>query len=156
MLVACASEGEIVEVGTSAGYSTLWLTLGAQTRGQKVCTFEIDPDKGLLARETFNTAGVNSVADLRIEDARRGLEQMDRIGFCFMDLDKEYYQTCYELIVPRLVEGGLLVADNAISHASELSPFLESVYRDKRVDALVIPIGKGELFCRRNSSSLGH
>jgi len=152
LFVAIAPQGEIVEVGTSAGYSTLWLALGAQTRGQKIHTFEVDPKKGHLARETFASAAVESLVNLHIEDARQGLERLDQIGFCFLDLDKVYYQACYDLIVPRLVPGGIIIADNVTSHASELAAFLDHVYRDLRVDAIVIPIGKGELLCRRSSA----
>lgn len=149
LLAASAPEGELVEIGTSAGYSTLWLTLAARIRGQTICTFELDPEKARIARETFTLAEVESQVELRVEDARVGLKTLDQIGFCFMDLDKEYYQACYDIVVPRLVRGGFLLADNAISHANELDSFLENVSGDTRVDSIVIPIGKGGLFCRR-------
>lgn len=152
LLAASAPEGELVEIGTSAGYSTLWLTLAARIRGQTICTFELDPEKARIARETFTVAEVESQVELRVEDARVGLKTLDQIGFCFMDLDKEYYQACYDIVVPRLVRGGFLLADNAISHANELVSFLENVSGDTRVDSIVIPIGKGGLFCRRINS----
>lgn len=152
LLAASAPEGELVEIGTSAGYSTLWLTLAARIRGQTICTFELDPEKAQIARETFTLAEVESQVELRVEDARVGLKTLDQIGFCFMDLDKEYYQACYDIVVPRLVRGGFLLADNAISHANELDSFLENVSGDTRVDSIVIPIGKGGLFCRRINS----
>ncbi len=152
LLAASAPEGELVEIGTSAGYSTLWLTLAARIRGQTICTFELDPEKARIARETFTLAEVESQVELRVEDARVGLKTQDQIGFCFMDLDKEYYQACYDIVVPRLVRGGFLLADNAISHANELDSFLENVSGDTRVDSIVIPIGKGGLFCRRINS----
>jgi predicted O-methyltransferase YrrM len=151
LMVLTAPEGEIVEVGTSAGYSTLWITLGARTRGQRIRTFEVDPHKGRLARETFKAAAVESMVDLRVEDARQGLKSLIQIAYCFMDLDKVHYKTCYDVIVPRLVEGGILIADNATSHANQLSSFLDHVYQDLRVDAMVLPVGRGELICRRNS-----
>lgn len=152
LLAASAPEGELVEIGTSAGYSTLWLTLAARIRGQTICTFELDPEKARIARETFTLAEVESQVELRVEDAHVGLKTLDQIGFCFMDLDKEYYQACYDIVVPRLVRGGFLLADNAISHANELDSFLENVSGDTRVDSIVIPIGKGGLFCRRINS----
>lgn len=152
LLAASAPEGELVEIGTSAGYSTLWLTLAARIRGQTICTFELDPEKARIARETFTLAEVESQVELRVEDARVGLKTLDQIGFCFMDLDKEYYQACYDIVVPRLVRGGFLLADNAISHVNELVSFLENVSGDTRVDSIVIPIGKGGLFCRRINS----
>ena len=152
LMAAMAPEGRMLEIGTSAGYSTLWLTLAAQIRGQKVSTFEIDPMKADHARETFSAAGVDNLIDLYRMDAREGLKDIDPIGFCFMDLDKEFYSECYDLIVPYLVPGGLLIADNATSHEKELGSFLNKALNDARVDALIVPIGKGELICRRHST----
>ena len=51
--------------------------------------------------------------------------------------------------MPRLVQGGLLVADNAINHREALAEMLKEALSDSRVDALIVPIGKGELICRR-------
>ena len=62
---------------------------------------------------------------------------------------KDVYEVCYDLLVPKLVSGGLLIADNAISHQEALRPFMERVLADERVDALVVPIGKGELVVRK-------
>lgn len=152
LLTASAPKGAVVELGTSAGYSTLWLILGVRGRNQRVITFEADPQKIRLAQETFQVAGVFDQVDLREGDARQGLISIEDIGFCFMDLDKSYYQACYELIVPRLVPGGLLVADNMLSHENELAPFLQHVQSDHRVDSIVLPVGKGELLCRRSST----
>jgi predicted O-methyltransferase YrrM len=55
---------------------------------------------------------------------------------------------CYEAVVPKLVTGGILIADNAINHAETLQPMLDRALSDKRVDAVIMPIGKGELICR--------
>jgi predicted O-methyltransferase YrrM len=71
------------------------------------------------------------------------------VGFCFLDAEKEVYGECYDLVVPKLVPGGLLVADNAISHYEDLKPMLDRALTDSRVDAIVVPIGKGELVCRK-------
>ena len=59
------------------------------------------------------------------------------------------YGSCYDAVVPKLVPGGLLVADNAINHRATLQPMIDAALVDRRVDALVVPIGKGELVCRR-------
>jgi caffeoyl-CoA O-methyltransferase len=89
---------------------------------------------------------------MHIEDARQGLETLDQIGFSFLDLDQEYDQACYDLIIRRLVPGGIIMADKVTSLASELVAFLDHGYRDPRVDTIVISIGRGELFCRRSST----
>ncbi len=149
LLAASAPEGDIIEVGTSAGYSTLWLALAAQLLGRRVITFEVLPEKVALARETFRLAGVENVVELIADDARKHIEQFDQIAFCFLDAEKEVYGEIYELVIPRLVKGGLLVADNAVNHREALQSMLERALSDERVDALIVPIGKGELVCRK-------
>jgi caffeoyl-CoA O-methyltransferase len=149
LLAASAPPGKWVEIGTSAGYSTLWLSLAAMETGHKVITFDVDPAKVALARETFRLAGVENWVEPVEADARQQLPGLNEISFCFIDLEKELYLDCYELVVPRMVAGGILVADNAISHQEGLATFLERVMQDKRVDALVVPIGKGDLLCRK-------
>jgi predicted O-methyltransferase YrrM len=149
LLVAGAPEGSIIEIGTSAGYSTLWLAVAAQTLGRKITTFEVLPEKVKLAQETFQAAGVETTVELIAGEAREYLVNYDNSAFVFLDAEKEVYGDCYELVIPRLVRGGLLVADNAINHREALAPMLEHALSDQRVDALIVPIGKGELVCRK-------
>ncbi len=149
LLAASAPRGRVVEVGTSAGYSTLWLALACRARGDRVRTFEVLPEKLDLARETFRLAGVDEWVELRGADARAELADLSDIAFCFLDAEKDAYGDLYELAVPRLVPGGLLVADNLLSHAAALAPFRDRALADARVDALVVPLGKGELVCRK-------
>jgi len=149
ILAAGSPGGAWVEIGTSSGYSALWLGLAARQAGRKLTTYEIDAFKIGLASETFREAQVGDVVELVEGDARQHLDQTQAISFCFLDAEKEIYAECYELVVPRLVKGGLLVADNAISHGEQLASFLERVELDGRVDSLVVPIGYGELVCRK-------
>jgi len=149
LLAATAPAGTYIEVGTSAGYSSLWLALACEKLGRHLITFEVLPEKARLARETFSRAGVEHSVQLIEEDARRQLHAYEDIAFCFLDAEKEVYAECYELIIPRMVSGGILVADNAINHRETLEPMLQNALNDRRVDALIVPIGKGELVCRK-------
>ncbi|MDR3763835.1 MAG: class I SAM-dependent methyltransferase [Acidobacteriota bacterium] len=149
ILAASAPEGAWLEIGTSAGYSTLWLAMAARRAGRRVTTFEFDPGKCALARATFDTCGVNDVIDLVAGDALMHLATHDGIGFCFLDAEKDIYQSCFDLVVPRLVKGGLLAADNVISHQQALRPMLDQAQRDERVDSVIVPIGQGVLLCRK-------
>jgi len=149
ILAAVAPEGAMVEIGTSAGYSALWLALACRETGRRLTTFEILPEKVALARETFTVAGVDGLVDLVEGDAVELLAGVGPIGFCFLDAEKEVYAEVYEMVVARLVPGGLLVADNVISHADTLQPLVDHAMADPRVDAVVVPIGLGELVCRR-------
>jgi predicted O-methyltransferase YrrM len=149
LVAAAAPAGRSIEIGTSAGYSTLWLALACRAVGRKITTYETLDEKAELARQTFAAAGVGDVVEFVHGDALDLLAASKDIAFCFLDAEKEVYDQCYEAIVPALVPGGFLVADNAISHEAALRPMLHRALRDERVDALIVPIGKGELVCRR-------
>ncbi len=149
ILAASVPKGEFLEIGTSAGYSTLWITLACRLIGNKVITFEILKEKVKIAEETFKLTGVEDVVELIEGDARDHIPKYKNISFCFLDAEKEVYDECYDLIIPNMVKGGILVADNAINHYETLKPMLDKALADERVDALVVPIGKGELVCRK-------
>ena len=149
LLAAGAPEGRWIEIGASAGFSTMWLSLACRARGQKLTTFELLEEKVRLAKETFKLAGIEDVVELVHGDAREHLAGLSNVSFCFLDAEKEVYADCYEAVVPNLVPGGLLVADNAISHQQDLQPMIDRALSDERVDAMVVPVGTGELVCRK-------
>ena len=149
LLAATAPQGTYLEIGTSAGYSTLWLALACREVGRKLVTFEALEEKARLAEETFKAAGVEEFVELVAGDAREHLDAYKDISFCFLDAEKEVYRDCYEKTVPNLVKGGLLVADNATTHKEVLTPMLDRALSDERVDALIVPIGSGVLVCRK-------
>ena len=149
MLAMGAPEGVLIEIGTSAGYSALWLALACRYLGRKLVTFEVLDEKASLALETFRLAGVQDVVDLVTGDARPCLDSFEDIAFCFLDAAKEVYLDRYEALIPRMVRGALLVADNAVSHSFLLQDFLQRAMGDRLVDSLIVPIGNGALLCRR-------
>jgi predicted O-methyltransferase YrrM len=149
VLAAGTPEGTWLEIGTSGGYSALWIALACRAVGRRLITFEVLEDKAVLARETFKAAGVEDVVRLVVGDARTLLSDYSDISFCFLDAEKTHYKSCYDIVVPRLVTGGLLVADNIISHQNTLGPTVRRVMSDTRVDAQIVPIGSGELVCRK-------
>lgn len=149
LLAATAPEGTYLEIGTSAGYSSLWLSLACRKLGRKLVTFEVLEEKVRLAKETFRIAGLEDIVELVQGDARDHLGDYKNISFCFLDAEKEHYSDYYEKIIPNMISGGLLIADNATSHSEILAPMIERVLNDGRVDALVVPIGNGELVCRK-------
>lgn len=148
LMAAAAPEGNVLEIGTSAGYSSLWLILACMKRGLKLTTYDLDQAKVDLARETFETAGVEDYVCLKHGDARDDLSKYEQISFCFLDAEKEIYQSCYDLVIPRLTTAGFFLADNVISHQNDLQTFLDHAFADKRVDSIVVPIGKGVLLCQ--------
>jgi len=146
---ASAPAGAIIEIGTSAGYSALWLAQACRSRGRSLTTFEILPEKARLARSTFERTGVTDVVRLVEGDFLEHANDFDEVGFCFLDAEKVVYEACYDVIVPKMVTGAILIADNATSHREDLQPLIDRVLADERVDAMVATVGKGELVCRR-------
>lgn len=153
LLAASSPEGNWIEIGASAGYSALWLSLACHARSQYLTTYEVLEEKVALATETFRVSGIEQWVTLVHGDAREHAATFKNISFCFLDAEKEIYEDCYEAVVPALAPGGLLVADNAISHEEGLRPMLDRALSDPRVDAMVVPIGKGELVCRKTYAS---
>jgi predicted O-methyltransferase YrrM len=149
LLAAVAPDGQYIEIGTSGGYSALWISLGCRLVGRELITFELLEEKAKLAKETFLAAGVGDVVHLIQGDALEHLADYIDVSFCFLDAEKEIYSQCYELVVPNLIAGGILAADNVLSHEKILKPMVKRALADERVDSLVVPIGSGVLLCRK-------
>jgi predicted O-methyltransferase YrrM len=149
LLCASAPKGGVLEVGTSGDYSSLWLSLACRERGDHLTTFEVLEEKIARANKTFELAEVSDQIQLIHGDAREVIDGYRGIAFCFLDAEKDIYIDIYERLLPNLVPGGILAADNAVSHAEVLSDFVAQAEDDPRVDALVVPIGKGILVCRK-------
>ncbi|MBI5948212.1 MAG: class I SAM-dependent methyltransferase [Chloroflexi bacterium] len=136
----------IVEVGTSAGYSTLWLALAAERTGGRVTTFEVDPAKVAIAARNLAEAGLSHRVDSRLEDGLAGLQRTAaQADLVFIDAEKEDYESFLEPAVRALRPGGTLVADNLTSHAEDLAGFRAKALGHPHLSGLVVPIGRGEL-----------
>ena len=149
LLAASSPAGAWLEIGTSAGYSAMWIALACEQLNRRLTTFELLPEKAALARETLRSAGIDRWVELVEGDARKHLGGYPRVAFCFLDAEKEIYSDCYELVVPNLAPGGILAADNAVSHAEALGPMLDRALADERVDAAIVPVGNGVLVARK-------
>jgi caffeoyl-CoA O-methyltransferase len=151
MMCAAAPGRKCIEIGTSGGYSGMWLSLACRATGKTLVTFEVSDAKVEIATETFRKAGVEDVVEIVPGDAREHLGRYRDVGFCFLDAEKEVYEECFELVLPNLIPGGILVADNVISHEQVLKPWVDRTLEDERVDALVVPVGSGELVLRKRT-----
>lgn len=151
ILAASAPAGNLVEVGTSAGYSALWLSLACRARGGVLTSIDRDPDKLVLAEETLRLAGCTEAVRLVRGDALEALAAMGDVAFAFVDANRDVLWPCAALLVERLVPGGILTADNVISHAHEIPGVVERLLADPRLDGVVVPIGSGVLLARRRA-----
>jgi predicted O-methyltransferase YrrM len=149
VIAANVPRGAWLEIGTSAGYSALWIAQAAKLCGTKLITFELLPEKADLAKKTFKKAKIGELVELVHGDARGHVGDYGEVAFCFLDAEKEMYEEFYDLVVPRLIPGGILAADNVVSHAEALGEFITKAEEDPSVDSVVVPIGRGVLVCRK-------
>jgi len=145
ILVHAIRATRLVEVGTSNGYSTIWLADAARTTGGRVTSLERNSEKVRLARANLARAGLADLVEIRAGVAAETLAALPGpFDFVFLDADRPSYRTYLELLVPQLVPGGLLIADNVVSHRAELAEYLARVKAHPELVAVTVPIGKGE------------
>jgi predicted O-methyltransferase YrrM len=140
----------IVEVGTSRGVSTLWLADAARATGGRVISFDTDPAAQQDAAASIADAGLADHVDLRLDDGGAGLAALGdgEVDLLFLDAERTEYPSWWPHPVRVLGAGGVLVADNAVSHPDEIAPLRDLLLRDL-VAVTTIPVGKGELVARR-------
>jgi predicted O-methyltransferase YrrM len=145
ILVRTLRATRVLEVGTSNAYSTIWLADAVRVTGGRVVTLERDPNKVRLARENLGRAGVAQWVEVREGPAAESLAALPGpFDLVFLDADRASYRAYLELAVPRLAPGGLLVADNVVSHRPELEDFLARVKAHPELMSVTVPVGKGE------------
>ncbi|HWC02091.1 MAG TPA: O-methyltransferase [Methylomirabilota bacterium] len=145
ILTRAARAARIIEVGTSNAYSTIWLADAARANGGRVVTLERDANKVRLARKNLRRAGVDGWVDVVEGPAAETLAGLPGpFDMAFLDADRASYRTYLELVVPKLGPGGLLVADNVVSHRAELEDFLARMKAHPALLSVTVPVGKGE------------
>jgi predicted O-methyltransferase YrrM len=145
MLVKATAAARVLEVGTSNAYSTIWLADAARLVGGRVTTLELDAGKIELARSSLARAGLLDHVEIIPGRAADSLAALSGpFDLIFLDADRESYLGYLASIVPMLRSGGLLVTDNATSHAHELAGFLAAVESHPQLFAVTLPIGNGE------------
>ena len=151
VLVRATGARRILEIGTSNGYSTLWLATAARATGGSVATVELSEYKVGLARENFARSGLGDCIDPIRGDAGRILagapdESFDLI---FLDSERPEYPGWWPDLRRVLRKGGLLVVDNATSHPEQLAPFVARVTADPAFTTCLVPVGNGEFMATR-------
>ncbi len=154
LLIRATKVARVLEIGTSNGYSTLWLALAVQPLNGRVTTLEKSAYKDGLARANFARSEMQPWIENELGDAGEFLKQQPRDAFDFVFLDSERgeYVGWWHDIQRVLVPGGLLVMDNAVSNASDLEAFFGLIARTPRYITSLVPVGKGELVVLKESA----
>src|SRR5213079_3432321 len=143
-LVAPQTDCEVLEIGGSRGYSTIWLAAGVRYLGGRVLSLESDPAKIEAWRRNVADAGVEGWAELVEGDAFETLPAIDDVfDVCFLDAEKEHYERLFELARGKLEPGALVVADNVLSHEETLGAYSRARQADPTLESVTVPLDRG-------------
>ena len=143
-LVAGQAGCEVLELGGSRGYSAIWLAAGARILGGRVLSVELEPQRAELWRANVAEAGLDEWAELVEGDAIEVLERLDdTFDVVFIDAEKDDYERLFELARPRLEPGGLVVADNVLSHVETLGAYSAARQADPDLVSVTVPLDRG-------------
>jgi predicted O-methyltransferase YrrM len=127
-----------LEIGTSNGYSTLWLGLAFRETGGRVITIEYEPQRAAEARDNFRKAGLDPVIDLRVADAFEEIPQIEgKFDFVFLDAWKPDYIAFWEMVKNRVSPGGVFTAHNVIGQENHMRDFLEAIRSDPNFETTI-------------------
>jgi predicted O-methyltransferase YrrM len=143
-LVAPQTGCEVLEIGGSRGYSTIWLAAGVRVLGGRVVSLESDPEKAEAWRRNIADAGLELTAELIEGDAFATLRELDDVfDVVFLDAEKEDYEPLFVLARTQLEPGALVVADNVISHEEVLGAYSRARQADPTLVSLTVPLDRG-------------
>jgi predicted O-methyltransferase YrrM len=143
-LVAPQTDCEVLEIGGSRGYSTIWLAAGVRYLGGRVLSLEADPEKAEAWRRNISDAGLELTAELIEGDAFETLQELDDIfDVVFLDAEKEDYEPLFELARTKLEPAALVVADNVLSHEEVLGAYSRARQADPTLVSLTVPLDRG-------------
>jgi predicted O-methyltransferase YrrM len=143
-LVAPQWDCEVLEIGGSRGYSTIWLAAGVRRFGGRVLSLESDPRKIAAWRANIAEAGLEDWADLIEGDAAETIPAIDDVfDVVFLDAEKDDYEQLFHAARRKLEPGALVVADNVLSHAETLGSYTRARQSDPTLESVTVPLDRG-------------
>ena len=134
----------LLEIGTSNGYSTIWLAWAASATGGSVISIDRDAHKQALADEHLRHVGLRERVNLRCGDATEIIGELTGPFDCvFFDADRFSAPAQLTLLLPKLTPDALLLADNVLSHPDEIAGYLQALEGLSQFERVIVPIGKG-------------
>lgn len=152
-LIKVSNAQNVLEIGTSNGYSGLRIALALKETGGKLTTIEYWEKRRSVAIENFKKCGVDDIITAKLGPALVVIEnelQNEIFDFVFIDANKAQYIKDFELIHPLLKVGGIIVADDILSHADPVKPFVEEITHRDDYSAQILNLPDGVLIARKN------
>lgn len=141
----------VLEVGTSNGYSAIWFATALKVTGGKLITLENDPNRAQEAQSHLNEAGLDDIVDIRVGNALQEIPKCDStFDLVFLDAEKREYLKYLELVLPNVREGGLIVADDTITMRDEMLDYVEFVFNTPLLESVDIPLDDGIILSYRS------
>jgi predicted O-methyltransferase YrrM len=143
-LVAPQTDCEVLELGGSRGYSSIWLGAGVRYFGGRVLSLEHDPAKIEAWHRNVEEAGVEEWVELCEGDAFEQLPLIDDVfDVVFLDAEKDDYEELFRLVRDKVEPGGLVVADNVLSHPEPLAQYSAARQADPTLLSVTVPLDRG-------------
>jgi predicted O-methyltransferase YrrM len=136
---------QILELGTSYGYSSIWLADAARASGGRLTTMELADYKSAHARGMSTKAGLADHVDFKVGDAVAMITALPfKLDFVLVDLWKDMYVPCLEAFYPRLNPGAIIVADNMIRPGGEgVAQYAKAIRAKPGMSSILVPVGSG-------------
>jgi predicted O-methyltransferase YrrM len=144
ILARSSGARRVLEIGTSNGYSTIWLASAVAETGGKIISIERSPEKQAMARENLGRAGLLDRVELRLGDATAIVRELTGpFDFVFFDADRISAPEQLRLLLPKLAPEVFVLSDNVLSHPAEIAGYLSAVATLEGFEHTVVPVGKG-------------
>ncbi len=148
-IIKATRSGNVLEVGTSHGFSAIWIGLGLEDTGGKLTTIEIDKERFNLARKHVNEAGLSQRITCIRGDAHVEVTKLEGpFDFVFLDADKEGQMDYFNKLFPKkLVPGGILAVHNAIRQTHSMKDYLDMIQKHPDFDTVILSVTMDDGFC---------
>ena len=141
----------VLEVGTSNGYSAIWFAAALKETGGRLITLEFDPKRAGEAQSHLNEADLDDFVEIRIGNAIEEIPKCDyTFDLVFLDAEKSEYLQYLELVLPNVRKGGLIVADDTITMRGEMLDYIDFVFNTPLLDSVDIPLDDGIILSYKN------
>ncbi len=150
MIIKITKAQNVVEIGTSNGYSGIWIAKALKETGGHLTTIEFYEKRINLATENFKICGVDDIITIKQGSATEVLETLENgIDFAFIDANKREYVKYFEILDSKLNSGAIITADNVTSHAEKVQTFLDKIQANENYQVEILDLPAGLLLARK-------
>ena len=150
ILIRAIRAQNVLEVGTSNGYSAIWLAAALKETGGKLITLEFNPKRAAEAQGHLNEAGLAEIVEIRVGNALDEIPTCDAtFDLVFLDAQKSEYRRYLELALPNIRPGGLIVADDTVTMRDEMLDYVEFVFNTPLLHSVDVPLDDGIILSYR-------